>query len=458
MVDDDDKTSKDKEIDKLMTLISLLFKKIYKPTNNNLRTSSNTSRANQDNSPRININAGYESQRIGKVAEAGETVGSSMVQKSGIQCYNCKAFRHVARECQKPKRAKDAAYHREKMLLCKQEEAGIQLNAKQADWKDDTDDESDDQELEAHYMYMAKIQEVSPDAVDYGPIFGIEPEQKVQNNDHYDVFAIECQHPEQSKSVHETYLIEQDAHNVIIESVDMNYDNAVDYGPIFGTEPEQKVLIDKLKSEIKDFKNKNNSLELSNNQFKKANNKLFEENDLMYADFKKSQAELKQRDSIEYASEMELECAKVRQMKNKLSAHQDTISILTPQKDAQINLYKTREDKELEKVIELENKLKVLDNIVYKTGQSVQTMNMLNNKSRTSFAKPKYLKKAKQANPRLYDIGCYNDNLALMLAPESDEVIRLETESRSKLIDLIRPFDYTKLNNLYDLFVPQRKK
>nr|GFB29567.1 hypothetical protein [Tanacetum cinerariifolium] len=26
----------------------------------------------------------------------------------------------------------------------KQEEAGIQLNAEQADWKDDTDDESDD--------------------------------------------------------------------------------------------------------------------------------------------------------------------------------------------------------------------------------------------------------------------------------------------------------------------------
>nr|GFC12997.1 hypothetical protein [Tanacetum cinerariifolium] len=46
MVDDDKDTSKDKEIDKLMALISLSFKKIYKPTNNNLRTSSNTSRAN----------------------------------------------------------------------------------------------------------------------------------------------------------------------------------------------------------------------------------------------------------------------------------------------------------------------------------------------------------------------------------------------------------------------------
>nr|GFA76350.1 hypothetical protein [Tanacetum cinerariifolium] len=63
-------------------------------------------------------------------------------------------------------------------------------------------------------------------------------------------------------------------------------------------------------------------------------------------------------------------------------------------------------------------------------------MNMLNNKCRTSFAKPEFLKKAKRANPRLYDIGCYNDNIALMLAPESDEVIRLEKESRSNRINV----------------------
>nr|GFC95198.1 hypothetical protein [Tanacetum cinerariifolium] len=63
---------------------------------------------------------------------------------------------HVTMECQKSKRVKDAAYHRKKMLLCKQEEAGIQLNAEQADWRDGTDDdELEDQELEANYMYMA---------------------------------------------------------------------------------------------------------------------------------------------------------------------------------------------------------------------------------------------------------------------------------------------------------------
>nr|GEV95693.1 hypothetical protein [Tanacetum cinerariifolium] len=152
MIAEDDEMSKDKEIDKLMALISLSFKKIYKPSNNSLRTSSNTSKANQDNSSRINRGAGYDNQILGNVVGARETVGTTVVQKSRIQCYNCKEFGHVVRECQKLKRAKDAVYHREKMLLYKQEEARIQLNAEQADWKDDTDDELKDQELEAHYI------------------------------------------------------------------------------------------------------------------------------------------------------------------------------------------------------------------------------------------------------------------------------------------------------------------
>nr|GEV83101.1 Gag-Pol polyprotein [Tanacetum cinerariifolium] len=415
MVAEDDEMSKDKEINKLMALISLSFKKIYKPTNNKLRTSSNTSRANQDNSLRINRGTGYDTQRIVNVAGARENVGTPV----------------------------------------------------QAHWKNDINDESDDQELEAHYIYMAKLQEVTPDAADNsGPIFDPEPLQQVSNNDNYNVFAIESEYPEQSKSINDTYPIEQDKHNVIIDSLDMSYDRKQvdqddddDDDDLANERDLLASLIEKLKCEIDDSKNH----------------------------LKKLQAELDRRKDVEYASKVKIDCAKAKgelisykmesqksfnaytqkindlnqtllEMKKKLFAHQETISILSQQKEALIKLYKSREDKEIETVIALENKVKVLDNIVYKTGQSVQTMNMLNRNCKTSFVKPEFLKKAQRANPHLYDIGCYNDNLTLMLAPESDEVIRLEKESRSKLSDLIRPFDYEKLNNLYDLFVPQREK
>ncbi|GJY93835.1 hypothetical protein Tco_0509617 [Tanacetum coccineum] len=74
MVAKDDALSKEKGIDKLMALISPSFKKIHKPTNNNLRISSNTSRAHQDNTPRINRGTGYDNQRAVDVVRAGENV------------------------------------------------------------------------------------------------------------------------------------------------------------------------------------------------------------------------------------------------------------------------------------------------------------------------------------------------------------------------------------------------
>nr|GFA23712.1 hypothetical protein [Tanacetum cinerariifolium] len=221
---DPEQAQGDKDIQKNLALIAKYFKKIYKPTNNNLRTSLNSKNKNVYTTLRYkndDHSGQFGTQRTVNVAVARENVGSKVVQQYGIQCFNCKEYGHFAKECRKPKRVKDSAYHKEKMLLCKQAEQGVPLQAEQYDWLADTDEEVDEQELEAHYSYMAKIQEVP--TADSGT--DSELVEHVQNEAGYNVLANHLQHYEQSESVSNTCLVETDDGNVTPDSPDMCEDD-----------------------------------------------------------------------------------------------------------------------------------------------------------------------------------------------------------------------------------------
>ncbi|GKG38901.1 hypothetical protein Tco_0460613, partial [Tanacetum coccineum] len=57
----------------------------------------------------------------------------------------------------KPKRVKDYAYHKEKMMMCKQaEQKGVPLQAEQADWLKDTDEEIDEWYV-LNYTYLLPL-------------------------------------------------------------------------------------------------------------------------------------------------------------------------------------------------------------------------------------------------------------------------------------------------------------
>ncbi|GJR61963.1 hypothetical protein Tco_1504125 [Tanacetum coccineum] len=74
---------------------------------------------------------------------------------------------------------------------------------------------------------------------------------------------------------------------------------------------------------------------------------------------------------------------------------------------------------------------------------------------RPTFANPMYLKKAQYEKPCLYAIPHDQSDPANRLVPDREETLTLEEESRSKLNkDLVKPFDYTKLNSLYEIFKP----
>ncbi|GJV59210.1 hypothetical protein Tco_1465310 [Tanacetum coccineum] len=63
-----------------------------------------------------------------------------------------------------------------------------------------SDEEIDKHKLEAHYSYMAKIQEVSPEESSSTS----QPLEQVQNHDENDVFANMRRHSEQPESINDT--------------------------------------------------------------------------------------------------------------------------------------------------------------------------------------------------------------------------------------------------------------
>ncbi|GJR57632.1 hypothetical protein Tco_1499794 [Tanacetum coccineum] len=78
---------------------------------------------------------------------------------------------------------------------------------------------------------------------------------------------------------------------------------------------------------------------------------------------------------------------------------------------------------------------------------------------RPTFANPMYLKKAQSKNPCLHEIPYDTSDLANRFTPNREETLTLEKESRSKLDkDLVKHYDYTKQNRLYENFKPTSKE
>ncbi|GKB98535.1 hypothetical protein Tco_0984672, partial [Tanacetum coccineum] len=104
---------------------------------------------------------------------------------------------------------------------------------------------------------------------------------------------------------------------------------------------------------------------------------------------------------------------------------------------------KEKENKYIDNKIEFEKKIKKLDNIVYKVGQSTQTMHMLMKsqvfyddtpKQALGYQNPFYLKKAQRIKPTLYDGHVIYKKHDMTSVVDNEETLMLEEESRSKML------------------------
>nr|GEX94056.1 hypothetical protein [Tanacetum cinerariifolium] len=436
---DPEEAPRDKDMQKNLALIAKYFKKIYKPTNNNLKTSLNFKNKNVDTSLRYK----NENQTWQFGNQRTET-----------------------------KRVKDYSYHKEKMLMYKQAKKGVPLQAEQADWLANMDEEIDEQELKAHYNYMAKIQEVP--TVDLGT--DTEPLVQVQYDAEYNVFSNEKQHSKQHESISNTCVVEKADSNVIPNSLDMR-DNDIQTDQ--NTKDERVALANltaNLKLDTSRTLGESNSIwdscliALQNKQTKLETYKTLNDRTVDYDKLEQKLNEplgLLAQKEINIKEGLKLKAYEISVVKEKhdelvkqsllIKSHYEG---LVKEKTKVIMDLKLREEKDIDNIISMEKQLKFLNKIVYKKNQLIQTIHMLALKGptfngRPTFSNPMYLKKAQSEKPCLYEIPYDISDPANRFVPEREETQTLRIESRLKLNkELVRPYDYTKQNSLYETFKP----
>nr|GEX84148.1 hypothetical protein [Tanacetum cinerariifolium] len=266
------------------------------------------------------------------------------------------------------------------------------LSADQGDWLDDTDEEPDEQEREAHYMYMVKIQEVL--TIDSRPIYDVVPLEKVQSDDDYNVFTIDKQHSEQPEPINDTYVVETVDRNVTPDSSNMcDHEGPADQNA--KEHEDERVLLASLIANLILDVDENKK---SQKQLKKANMFLTQELKKSKQDLEKSKQglEITKQDLSYCKSELEkykifqtnhkdnekakLECAKAlglleetkrlhnessktqsyttfcvkkenSNLVNQISAHESKISKILKEKEQLKKDFKERENKDIDKLI-----------------------------------------------------------------------------------------------------------
>ncbi|GKE67289.1 hypothetical protein Tco_1521450, partial [Tanacetum coccineum] len=235
-------------------------------------------------------------------------------------------------------------------------EAGIQLQAKEFDLMDTAADLDEIEEVNANCILMANLQQASTSGThtDKAPIYASDGSAKVHNYDNcynseiFNMFTQEEQYTKLLEPIPEPHQVQQNDSNVISDASSVEQDReTVDQHP---------ATVEETHAYFESFYNK---LAIEVEKEKSIVSSLLEENKRLKSDFK------------------------------------------------------IREDELLDKQIQLENKIKELDNILVKIGQLIQMMHMLSpkpdsfyhteQKMALGYQNPFYLKQALQKQQSLYN-------------------------------------------------------
>ncbi|GJR32279.1 reverse transcriptase domain-containing protein [Tanacetum coccineum] len=467
-------------LNKAMAFLTAIASLRFPTTNNQLRTSSNPRNQATIQDRRVTVQQvqGRQGQNYSGTAYKNIATSSRGNTTNGIarvvKCYNCQGEGHMARHFTQPKRPRNATCYKEKEMLAKAREAGQILDEEQLAFladpkvsasqaqtiiphnaafqtKDlDTYDSDCDDLSTAQAVLMANISNYGSDVI-----------SEVPNVDTY-------MNDMDNQSVHAMHDFEQSPVMDFTDNEISSDSNIIPYSQYLQETQQASVQDTNLQAQqdsmiLSVIEQMSEQMINHVYNWEKANKK--HNNESITAEFERYKERVKtceQRLNIDLNSHEKMIDSQMDDMIKEKLALKEQIDSLEQNLSKQIkekeclletfndfqNKSKEKENKYQENEIDLEKKIKELDNIVYKVG----------------YQNPFYLKKAQQIKPTLYDGVVISNTHVAMLVIDDDETLILEDESRSKMSEKAKdpeviakkishkPIDYEKLNRLSEDF------
>nr|GEW03273.1 copia protein [Tanacetum cinerariifolium] len=354
------------------------------------------------------------------------------------------------------------------------------------------------EEVNANYILMDNLQHASTSGTqfDKAPVYDTDGSAEVQLNDNcydkdiFNMFTQEEQYTDLLEPIPEPQLVLQNDNHVTSVAPSMVQSGGTvktSFAPNEETRAHQETvyrnLVDqvaqvnmvncnmratnaKLKSELARYKIQEQRVEISQEKYDKLEKcyqkSVYQE---QYLTIKINALHLSSTKQITTLND------EISNLNKQLSKEKSSISSLMEEKKKLKHDFKTREDKFIDKEVNLEAKIKDLENILLKRDQTVQTMHMHNpkpdsfynpnQKMALGYLNPLYLKKAQLKQQSLYNGNLLLEDNDPPAVYDSKETLELPQESREKIRFLkkeIKPANYSMINHLSRVFVPQTTK
>ncbi|GJY25020.1 hypothetical protein Tco_0399746 [Tanacetum coccineum] len=367
----------------------------------------------------------------------------------------------MARQCLKPKRKRDATWFRDKFLLVEAQGNGKVLNEEELEFladpgvaegpatqsvithnaayqADDLDahDSDCDEISTAKAVLMANLSSYGLDVL---------PEVPYSDNTHNDMLNQSVQEMSYSEQTHLVNYLENeitsDSNIIPYSQYLLETQNAAVQDTNSSTQQDSMILsvFEQLSNQVTNC-NKVNEENLIASETLSAELERYKERVKLLEEIQN--VDLSTREKLIMDDIIREKNAQFADFEKEINSLKQTLSEQLKEKESLTKIFnvfknesKKKEAKNIDNEIALEKKVKELDNIVHKMGQSAQTVHMLtkphvfydnNLKQALGFQNPFYLKKAQKIRPMLYDGSVIAKETNVISIADSEETLMLE--------------------------------